>query len=72
MVQVPGTILDVEIKDRFASSQIRHDLNTAEGRYAALLQADGRRWGLFIFFKELSITIAEAICVEPQKEEAVG
>lgn len=36
--QVPGTSLDVEISDRFASSQIRHDLSTAEGRFAALLK----------------------------------
>lgn len=58
MEHVPGTSLDVKISDRFASSQIKHNLGTVEGRYAALLKADGWKWGLFIFFKEAKITIA--------------
>lgn len=51
--------LDVETSDRFASSQIRH--SAAEGRHAAQLRADGRKEDLFIFFKEVRITIAQAI-----------
>lgn len=40
---VPGASLDVERSDRFASSQIKHNLDTDEGRYAALLKTDGRK-----------------------------
>lgn len=56
--RVPGTSLDVEKSDRFASSKIRHC--TAEGRDAALLKADVRKFS--IFFKEVRITTAQAVC----------